>query len=106
MSNQETMSAVGEFLCEAEEALQRLHEQRGLRRHAHVWYSFIDDEPERGRDGLLYPRQHRGPQVRIALVLTDPARLSELKDAYYPHNLPGDTLLPNWTKEATLCDSV
>jgi hypothetical protein len=46
--------------------------------------SFVDDEPIRGQDDLLYPRLHHGPQVKIVLTLTDMTRADEFALARYP----------------------
>ena len=66
---QSSRDPLGNFVEDLDALLHRWNERTGGQWNETILYSFVDEEPLDG-----YARQRRGPQVNIALTLTDTTR--------------------------------
>jgi len=83
---QSSRDPLGNFVEDLDAILHRWNERTGGQWNETILYSFVDEEPLDG-----YARQRRGPQVNIALTLTDTTRTDELTAAHYPDGTPIDS---------------
>ena len=83
---QSSRDPLGNFVEDLDALLHRWNERTGGQWTETILYSFVDKE---SLDD--YARQRRGPQVKIALTLTDTTRADELTAAHYPDGTPIDS---------------